>query len=387
MLVGGEIAMALFLLTGSCLIIRGIYTLEHQKLGFRLDHLLTASVALDHARYGDTQQQLKFIEALTSRLQRIAGVEKVAAASNLPATGGDRVSIRVEGEPVVARGEQRNALNIVVTPDYFATAAVPLMRGRAFTDTDDSKGPRVAVVNQEFARRFFGSQDAIGKRILIEGEGTTPAWTEVVGVASDVKAFSEETRVDPQVYRPVRQNAVASFSLMLRTNMDPNSLIPDLRHAVTELDPELPLLSVMNMDGVIESQRGGDPVFTKMLAIFAALALILATIGVYGLIAYSVSQRAQEVGIRLALGARRSDISWMILREGLIVAGIGSAIGLASATSLPTLFDSMFVGLHFGGPAIYPVVLAVILIMAILATLVPARRAARIDPMAALRTE
>jgi putative ABC transport system permease protein len=156
---------------------------------------------------------------------------------------------------------------------------------------------------------------------------------------------------------------------------------------VTELDPELPLLAVMNMDGVIESQRSGDPVFTKMLAIFAALALILATIGIYGLIAYSVSQRAQEVGIRLALGARRSDISWMILREGLIVAGIGSAIGLAIATPLPTLFESMFVGLHFDGPVIYPVVLAVVLLMAILATLVPARRAARIDPMAALRTE
>ncbi|MGB6191090.1 MAG: ABC transporter permease [Terracidiphilus sp.] len=386
-LVGGEIAMALFLLLGSCLIIRGIYKLEHQKLGFRLDHLLTAGVVLDHARYSDTGQQLKFVHDLVSRLQRIPGVETVAVASNLPATGGGRVSIRIEGEPIAPTGAQRDALNILVTPDYFATAAVPLLRGRAFTEADDSKAPRVAVINQEFARRFFGSQDAIGKRILIEGEGTTPTWTEIVGVASDVKASSEETRVDPQVYRPFLQQPMASFSLMLRTNVEANSLIPDLRHTVAELDPELPLLSVMNMDGVIESQRNGDPVFTKMLTIFASLALILAAIGIYGLLAYSVSQRTQEVGIRLALGAKRSDISWMILREGLKVAGIGSAIGLAIAVPLPRLFDSMFVGIHFGAPVLYPVVLAAVLTVAIVATLVPARRAARIDPLVALRSE
>lgn len=274
-----------------------------------------------------------------------------------------------------------------MTPDYFATAAVPLLHGRAFTDTDDSKAPRVAVVNQEFARRFFRSQDAIGKRILIESESTTPTWAEIVGVASDVKAFSEETRVDPEIYRPFLQQPIASFSLMLRTNVDANGLIPDLRHAVAALDPELPLLSVMNMNGVIESQRNGDPVFTKMLTTFASLALILAAIGIYGLIAYSVSQRTQEVGIRLALGAGRSDISWMILREGLKVAGIGSAIGLVIAVPLPRLLDSMFIGIHFGAPALYPVVLATVLLVAILATLVPAWRATRIDPLVALRPE
>jgi predicted permease len=386
-LVGGEIAMALFLLIGSCLIIRGIYQLEHQRLGFRLDHLLTASVVLDHARYGDAEQQTKFVRDVLARLQQIPGAESVAVASNLPATGGDRVPIRLEGEPKAPAGGERNALNVAVTPGYFSTAAIPLLSGRAFTEADDSKVSPVAVVNQEFARRFFGTQNAIGKRILIESEGAKPAWTEIVGVASDVKAFSEETRVDPQVYRPFLQQPVASFSLMLRTNVEANSLIPALRHAVAELDSELPLLAVMNMDGVIESQRGGDPVFTKMLTIFASLALILAAIGIYGLIAYSVSQRTQEVGIRLAFGAKRSDISRMILREGLKVAAIGSAIGLVIAVPLPTLFNSMFVGIRFGAPALYPIVLATVLIVAALATLLPARRATRIDPLVALRTE
>ncbi|HEX5235062.1 MAG TPA: ABC transporter permease [Silvibacterium sp.] len=386
-LVGSEIAMALFLLTGSCLIIRGIYQLEHQKLGFRLDHLLTAGLVLDHARYNDSAQQLKFVHDLMASLQQLPGVENVAVASQLPATGGESVPIRVEGEPIVPTGGQHNALNILVTPHYFSTAAIPLLRGRVLTEADDSRAPRVAVVNQEFARRFFGSQDAIGKRILIQTEGTTPAWAEIVGVASDVKAFSEETRVDPEVYRPFLQQPIPSFSVMLRTNVDANSLISDLRHAVAELDPELPLLSVMNMDGVIETQRNGDPVFTKMLTIFASLALILAAIGIYGLIAYSVSQRTQEIGIRLALGANRSDISWMILKEGLKVAVIGSAIGLVVAVPLPRLFDSMFVGIHFGAPALYPFVLAIVLIVAILATLGPAKRATYIDPLAALRSE
>lgn len=252
-LVGGEIAMALFLLIGSCLIIRGLYRLEHQKLGFRRDHLLTAGVDLDHARYDDASQQLQFIRSLMPRLQQIPGVEDVAIASDLPATGGGTVPIRVEGEPALPNDGQRSALDVVVTPNYFDTAAVPLLSGRVFTDADGGKTPRVVVVNQEFVRRFFGNHDALGKRIQIENDGAVPGWSEIVGVASNVKAFSEETRVDPEVYQPFLQRPVASFSLMLRTNVDETSLIPDLRHAVAGLDLELPLTRVMSMTGVINT--------------------------------------------------------------------------------------------------------------------------------------
>lgn len=386
-LVGGEIAMALFLLTGSGLIARALYRLEHQKLGFRLDHLLTAGVVLDHARYSDASQQLQFVRDLMPRLQQIPGVESAAVASSLPATGGDSVPTRIEGEPVSLGDGQHNALDAVVTAKYFQTAAVPLLRGREFTDADDSKAPRVVIVNQEFVRRFLGNHDALGKHIQVGNEGTAPAWSEIVGVTSNVKAFSEQPYVNPEVYQPLLQRPIASFSIMLRTNVDTDSLIPDLRHAVAGLDPELPLLRVMNMDGVVESQRSGNPVFTKILVIFASLALILAAIGIYGLIAYSVRQRAREIGIRLALGAKPSDISWMILREGLKVAGFGSAIGLAIAVPLPRLFDSIFFGMHFGAPGLYPIVLAAVLTVAIAATWIPARKATCIDPLVALRDE
>ena len=386
-LVGGEIAMALFLLAGSCLIIRGLYRLERQTLGFRQDHLLTAGVVLDQARYGDASQQLQFVRKLMPRLQQIPGVEDVAVASDLPATGGGSIPVRIEGDLALSNNGQRSALDVVATPDYFGTASVPLLSGRTFTDADNSNAPRVVVVNQEFLRRFLGNRHTSGKRIQLGDGGAAPTWSEIVGVVSNVKASSQEPRVEPEVYQPFLQQPVASFSLMLRTNVDADSLIPDVRHAVAELDPELPLLRVMNMDGVIESQRNGNPVFTKMLILFASLALILAAIGIYGLIAYSVTQRSHEIGIRLALGAKRSDISRMILREGLIIAGIGSAIGLAVAVPLPRLFDSIFVGLHFSAPGLYPIVLTAVLIVAILATWIPARRATHIDPLMALRDE
>jgi putative ABC transport system permease protein len=174
---------------------------------------------------------------------------------------------------------------------------------------------------------------------------------------------------------------------MMRSNVEPDGVIPELRHVVADLDVELPLLRVMSMDGVIETQRNGNPLFTRMMATFAFLALMLAGVGIYGLIAYSVSQRTQEIGIRLALGAKESDISWMILREGLKIAAIGSGIGLVLALPLPKVFDSIFTGIPMGAPEVYPIVLAAMLLVAMIATLVPARRAVKVDPSAALRSE
>ncbi|HTY84769.1 MAG TPA: ABC transporter permease [Silvibacterium sp.] len=386
-LVGGEIAIALFLLMASSLIAYGIYRLDHQSLGFRQDHLLTASIVLDHARYSSASQQLQFVRDLIPSLEQIPGVENAAVTSDLPASGGNKVSIRVQGEPSSPNDELRNVLNVETTPTYFRVVGVPLQRGRTFTDADDDKASRVVVVNEEFVQRYFQGHDVLGKQIQLDGQNATPIWSEVVGVVSNVKYSSEAARVDPEVYQPLFQKPVASFSIMLRTSVDPNSLIPELRHAVSELDPDLPLLRAMSMDGVIEVQHNGDPVFSRMLGIFAILALVLASIGIYGLIAFSVLQRTHEIGIRLALGAKRSDISWMILREGLRIAVIGSSIGMVIAIPLPRLFNSMFTGFHFDAFNIFPTVLTATLLVAAFATWVPARRAARVDATAALRNE
>jgi len=386
-LVSAEIALALFLLSGTGLLIRGLYLLEHQQLGFRTDHLLTAGVALDYTRYNDVSHQLLFVRNLIRSLQQIPGVENAAIISELPAINPNTVPIHMESDPKLPANEQRSALDAVVTPDYFNAVGIPLLRGRAFKETDDAKAPRVVLVNLEFVRRYFEHQDPLGKRIQPDEKGAVPAWSEIVGVVSNVKSYSGDTRIDPEIYQSFLQRPLSSFSVLLRSKVPPTTLIPDLRHAVAQLDGELPLARVMSMETVIDHERGGSSLFSRLLGAFALLALILATIGIYGLIAYSVSQRAHEIGIRIALGAARSDILWMILREGLKMAAIGSALGMIMALPLPRLFNAIFEGLHFGAPGVYVVVLAAILMVATFATYVPARRATHVDPSTTLRDQ
>jgi putative ABC transport system permease protein len=386
-LVGGEIALALFLLIGSCLLIRGVSLIEHQKLGFNHDHLLTAGLVLDKARYADSSKQIQFVRGLIERARQIPGVEKVAVASDLPASGLNSVTFHIKGQTEAHSNDQHTAADVVVTPEYFEVAGVPLLRGRLFTGRDDATAPHVVMVNQEFVHKYFQDRDPLGKQIQLDVARASPAWSEIVGVVSDVKSYSEDARVDPEVFEAYLQRPVASFSLMLRSTVEPKSLASSLRQAIAQLDRELPLLRVMSMDDVIEAQKNGDPLFTKLLGTFAILALILSAIGIYGLIAYSVGQRTHEIGIRLALGAKASDISRMILRDGFKVAAIGSAIGLLMALPLPKLFESIFHGLVVGGPEVYPVVLAVMLIVAFCATFGPARRAVHVDPTTALRNE
>jgi predicted permease len=387
-LVGGEIAIALFLLIGSCLLIRGVYLLDHQKLGFNHDHLLTAGLTLDKARYVDASRQNQLARSLVTQMQQLPGVEGAALASDLPASGVGSASIHIKGQQPSRSNEQHTAGDVVVTPDYFRVVGVSLLSGRAFSDGDDATTPRVVLVNQEFAHKYFQDHDPVGKQIQLDIAGAPSAWSEIIGVVGNIKSYSEDPRIEPQVYELYVQRPVAAFSVMLRSTVDPASLTPVLRHVVAGLDSELPLLRVMSMDGVIESQRGGNPLFSHLLATFAILALILSAIGIYGLIAYTVGQRTHEIGIRLALGAKRSDISRMILRQGFKVAAVGLAIGFTLALPLPKLFASIFQGMvQVSAPVIYPLVLAVMLVVVLAATLGPARRATQVDASTALRNE
>ncbi len=261
------------------------------------------------------------------------------------------------------------------------------LHGRIFTETDSATAPRVVVVNQEFVQRHLQDQDPRGKQVRLDVTGATPKWCEIVGVVANVKTYSEGTRDDPEVYEPFLQRPVTSFFLMVHATSEPNSLASALRNAIAQLDAELPLARVMSMPAVIEYQRGGDSFFVAMLGSFALLALILAAIGIYGLIAYSVGQQTHEIGIRLALGAKCPDVLRMVLWEGMKMTAIGAAIGLALALPLPRLFDAMFYGIHFREPQLYFVLPTVILLVAMLATYIPARRATKVDPMAALRHE
>ena len=386
-MVTGEIALALFLLLGSGLLFRGIFLVEHQNLGFRADHLLTASVTLDNARYQDASQKTLLVRDLLARLPHLPSAQAVAVASELPASGPGSATFRIKGQPELPADLRLSALDAVVSPDYFQAASIPLLRGRTFTETDDATAPRVVVVNQEFVDRHLKDQEALGKQIRLDVNGATPEWSEIVGVVANVKTYSEETRDDPEVYEPFLQRPLSSFSLMIRATSDPSSLASALRGAVAQVDSELPLAGVMSMPALIERQKGGDPFFVRVLGSFALLALILAAIGIYGLIAYSVGQRTHEIGIRMAMGARNPDVLRMLVWEGMKMTAIGAAVGLALALPLPKVFDAMFYGLHLREPWLYFIIPMAIMVVAMLATYIPARRATRIDPTVALHQQ
>jgi putative ABC transport system permease protein len=386
-LVTGEIAAALFLLIGTGLLIRGIYMTEHQNLGFRPDHLLTAALTLDDAHYKDAAERALFVRDVLPRLRQIPGAEAVAATSDLPAAGAGRVNFRIKGEPEPQANQLLNVFDVVVTTEFFHTAGIPLLRGRTFAETDNATAPGVLVVNQEFVHRHLHDQDALGKQIRLDLPGAEPQWNEIIGVVANVKSYSEVNRDDPELYEAFLQRPVASFSLMLRTSADSNSLASALRNAVRQLDAELPLAQVMSMPAVIDRQKGGDEIFLQVLGAFAFLALVLASIGIYGLIAYSVGQRTHEIGIRMALGANSPDVLRMILWEGAKMTLVGAAIGFAMALPLPKAFDAMFYDIRLGEPRLYLIVPVCIFAVALLATYVPARRATRVDPMTALRQE
>jgi putative ABC transport system permease protein len=386
-MVTGEIALALFLLVGTGLLFVSILRIEHQKLGFQPEHLLTAAITLDEARYADVAHREAFVRELLPRLQQIPGVESVAATSDLPASGLSRVSVRIQGQPDLPPGQVLSAFDIVVTPDFFRTAEIPLLKGRAFSQQDNATAPRVVVVNQKFADKFLHGQDAIGKQIRVDANGAGAGWSQVIGVVNNVKNYSESAVEDPGFYEPFLQRPLPSFSVMVRTTADPNGLLSDVRNTVAQLDAELPLARLMSMATVIDRQKGGDTFFSRSLAGFALLALLLAAIGIYGLIAYSVGQRTHEIGIRMALGAKGQDVLLMIVREGLIMTVIGAAIGLAMSVPLPKVFGAMFVDLNANEPGLYLLVPILIVVVAMVATYIPARRAARLDPTDALRQE
>ena len=386
-MVAGQVTLALVLLVGTGLLLRAIGMIEHQDLGFRADNLLTAAVSLDEAHYKDAAQRSVFIQDMLGRLRQIPGAESVAAVSDLPATGPPRVTIQIMGQPELPANQSLNALDVVATTDYLQTAGIPLFRGRNFTELDNPTAPRVVLVNQQFVHRILKDQEPLGHHVRVDVAGAPPEWREIVGVVGDVKSYSEDSRLEPQVFEPFLQRPVNSFSFMLRSASDPDQLASALRGVVAQADPELPLDRVMSMQSVIANQRGGDQLFGGLLGGFAVLALLLAAIGIYGLVSYSVSQRTHEIGIRLAMGAEAREVLRMVLWQGAKISAAGAAVGLLLSLPLPKLFSSMFFSLNFREVRLFVAVPVVILLVAVLATYFPARRASSVDPMTALRQD
>ncbi len=386
-LVVSEVALALVLLVGSALMIKSFVRLQGVNPGFRPDNVLKLNVSLPPGKYDTEAPILDFYDGLRERIAAIPGVESVAGANLLPLAGGhSQASFRVDDGSTDIDVSELHGDRWIVTPDYFETMGIPLARGRGFQRQDTAEARLVAVVNEHVANTLFPGRDPIGQR-LSYFEQDEPIWREIVGVVGNIKhgRLDDDTRF--QVYLPQAQRTGRNLSLAIRSTLPPSSLVPSLRAAVAEGDPDQPIWGVQPMEELVAVSMADRQFSMSMLAIFAALALALAAIGVYGVISYSVSQRTHEIGIRVALGAGRNTVFRLIVGKGLLLAGIGTGIGLGGALALTRLMEGLLFEVSpTDGPS-FAAIAALLIAVSFVASYLPARRAMSVDPSDSLRHE
>ena len=385
-----EIALALALLTGAGLMIKSFREALGSDPGFDPGGLLTAEVSLPALKYDSPSKRAIFFQQATERLRNLPGAVSAAATVNLPLSGEPGpVPFTIEGQPAMPREERPQAIYYTAGPGYFGTMGIALIKGRAVIDSDHSSAPLVVLVNDAFARRFFPKGDAIGQHIALDtGSGASLPWRGIVGVVGNVKDWFGQPAFRPQVYVPYLQEPSADMTLVVRTKADPAAIAPAVRAAVWSVDKDQPLGNLTTMNQVIEDRgEAGDRLMGQLLGIFAGLALILAAVGIYGIISYTVTQRTHEIGISMALGAKKPDVLRLVVGEGMKLAAIGLAIGFVTAYPLPRLFGSALPGFSVHAGWIFAIVPALVAVVGLLASYIPARRAATVDPMVALRYE
>jgi putative ABC transport system permease protein len=381
-----EIALALVLLVGAGLLVRSFARLMDVDAGFETDRTMTMRVSLPLARYADAPRRVQFFERLLERVQQVPGVQSAGAISSLPLVGlGSATGYKIGGEPAPPLGQEPVADVRVITKDYFKAMGIPLIRGRLFDERQPSDAVNKVIVNEALARRHWPNEDPIGKRIIISWNEDIE--DEIVGVVGDVVHAGLDAQVRSMTYWPLARNGDGSMTLTLRTAGEPTSVISAVRGIVREQDADLALADIRTMDEVVSQSVAERRLMMVMLAIFAGAALLLAAVGIYGVIAYSVTQRTQEIGIRLALGAQRSDVLRMVVGQAAILAVAGVVIGGVGAVFLTRLMADLLFGVKPFDPLTFGVVAAGLTGVALLASYVPGRRATRVDPVIALRAE
>jgi putative ABC transport system permease protein len=391
LLVVAQVALSLLLLAGAGLLIKSFVNLRSTKPGFDPSHALVADLILPKAKYPDPEQHRQFFEQIMPKLAALPGVEAVGAAFPMPFSNNDSsVAFSIVGQPPQPPGQELEASDLKITPDYFRSIGTPLLSGRAFTSHDTKDSTQVVIVNDVFARKFFPEGKALGHQIrLIQGENekTSPA-REIVGIVGGSRHESLAIQPSPEFYTPVSQNPERRMNVVIRTMTSGSSgLQNSLRNIVHEFDKDLfvPALEPLEKRiGVTLAQ----PRFNMMLlGCFAGVAMALAAIGIYGVIAYTVAQRTKEIGIRMALGAQRIDMMTMIMRQSLAIVGIGLLAGIIGGLAVTRLMSSLLYGVSAHDASIYAIVTIVLSVAALVATYFPARRAMAVDPMVALRYE
>ncbi len=388
-LVVAEIAIALVVLIGAGLLLQTFRRLQQVDLGFDTHNILTATVELPDARYPKPEQAAAFYQILLDRLKAMPGVEAVSAIVPQPLSGDTMmISFDIEGRNI-PKGERPASHFRSISLDYFSVMKIPLLAGRAFTERDDAHSPGVVIVNETFAKRHFPNESPIGKHVKpgIAHEGE-PVWREIVGVVKDVKHRQSLSRdYEPEYYLPHAQMPINSMNLIVRATNDPRSLARSLQHEVQSLDRDIPVFRIKTLEQYLGVAVAQPKFNALLLSLFAGLALLLTAIGLYGVMSYSVIQRAQEIGIRIALGARTGDVLKMVLRQGLKLTAMGLLIGLAAAYALTRYMQSLLFGVKATDPLTFAAISLLLVAVALLACWLPARRATEVDPLEALRTE
>jgi predicted permease len=384
-LVVGEMALAVVLLAGAGVMIRSYLKIHDADMGVDLTHIVGASIDLPASRYPNPADRIAFYDRLTARLRGLPGVESVATAETLPSWGSTKVEYELAGVPSAGEARPPTLSTLTISPTYFRTLHATVQSGREFGDTDTESSPPVAIVNELFARRFWPNRDPIGQR-LRAADGSAPGpWITVVGMSSNiVQNDLNRQRIDPVIYRPYRQQPGGGAWVIARTHDASAGVINAFRRDVQALDPDLPLYGPMTI--VDRLERFWDSRFYGLLfLIFAGVALLLAAIGLYTVVAHSVGQRTQEIGVRMALGADRHDILMLVCRRGLLPSVLGLAIGLLASLVVNRVLASELVQVSPWDPASLAVAAFALLAAASLGCLIPARRAMRVDPLVALR--
>jgi putative ABC transport system permease protein len=385
-----EVALAFVLLIGAGLLVRSFQQLQSVRPGFQPDQTITAVLSLPDARYPDVRRQEALTTPLLERVRRMPTVRAAALASFIPFDGKETLlTFEVAGEPTPPPSARRLSQFRVVSDGFFEALGIPLVRGRTFTRSDTSSSPKVAVIGRALASKYFPSKDPIGQRLTLDDDPSSPKteWFTVVGVVDDVRFRRLADAPRPQLYLPVSQQGFPEFTLVAKTGADPFSVVSSLRGIVRSLDPAIPLNDVRTLEEVVSSSVAGERFRTSLLTAFALIALLLATIGVYGVMSYSVEQRGAEMGLRMALGASPRDVLRLVAGHGLKLALAGVALGVMAAFWVTRLLSSLLFGVSATDPVTFASIATLLLGVAALASYLPARRATKADPMALLRME
>jgi len=389
LLIVGEVALSVVLLAGAGLLFRSFLHLQSVNAGFTPQQVLTVRLTPSGPNYSRDAVYMSFYSQVMQRISDLPGVQAVGAINTLPLGKGPTAGIRIEGAPLETRDKWPSTNYRGVSSDYFRAMNIPVVQGRAFTERDTENAPLVMIVNQALARRDFPNENPIGKRINLGGNNPQgqPIWWEIVGVTADIRNLELREEATPEFYLSALQDTWTGMSVVVRTAVEPASLVPEVRRIVAEVDKSAPVSEVKTMEHIVDEAVTQPRFNLFLLGLFGGIALLLSAAGIYGVTAYAVAQRTHEFGIRMALGAQVGDVLRMILGQGMRLIAVGIVIGLVASFALTRLLKSLLFGVSVTDPLTFVAITLLLTFVALLACYIPARRATKVDPLVALRYE